>query len=102
MAYKLGCGWCRPQPGKLPTASSAKSTPWSTAATRSRSTRRHARARSVLLVDDLLATGGTALAAARLVESWGKSAGRRLPGRAGLPARPGRLTGYNVHSYVHY
>ena len=57
----------------------------------------------VLIVDDLIATGGTALAAARLVESaGGKVAGfgfivelTFLPGRA-------RLDGYEVASLIQY
>jgi adenine phosphoribosyltransferase len=58
---------------------------------------------SVLIVDDLIATGGTAMAAARLVESvGGKVAGfgfiielTFLPGRE-------KLAGYQVESLIQY
>lgn len=57
----------------------------------------------VLLVDDLIATGGTAVAACQLVEQLGA----RIAGLAfviELDALNGRaaLAGYPVHSLVHY
>ena len=43
----------------------------------------------VLIVDDVIATGGTARAAAQLVEGLGaRVAGLRVPGRADVPERP--------------
>ncbi|HSV27861.1 MAG TPA: adenine phosphoribosyltransferase [Sedimentisphaerales bacterium] len=58
---------------------------------------------NVLLVDDLLATGGTMVAAARLIE--------KIPARVagvaflieldGLMGRE-KLRGYNLHSVIHY
>src|SRR5690606_40692116 len=57
----------------------------------------------VLLVDDLIATGGTAAASCRLIEQLGASVAGcafvveldELEGRR-------RLDGYEVHSLVHY
>ncbi|MBP5790846.1 MAG: adenine phosphoribosyltransferase [Kiritimatiellae bacterium] len=58
----------------------------------------------VLVVDDLLATGGTAAAAARLVErEGGKVAGMAFVLElAGFEARKGALAGYDVKSIVRY
>ncbi len=57
----------------------------------------------VVLVDDLLATGGTALAASRLVEAVGARTVRMLflMELAGLQGRM-RLKDYDVHSVIRY
>jgi adenine phosphoribosyltransferase len=61
------------------------------------------RGQGVVIVDDLLATGGTALATARLVERLGA----RVLGIASLVELTGlggrsRLAAYPVHSVLHY
>lgn len=57
----------------------------------------------VLIVDDLLATGGTAAAAAKLVETLGgKVAGFSFLVELGFLSGRGALTGYDVHSLLTY
>jgi len=56
-----------------------------------------------LIVDDLLATGGTALAAAKLVEMLGGVvAGFAFVIELGALHGRGKLAGYDVHSLVEY
>jgi adenine phosphoribosyltransferase len=57
----------------------------------------------VVIIDDLLATGGTALAAAKLVELTGASVAALvfLIELAALGGR-GALAGYDVHAFVRY
>jgi adenine phosphoribosyltransferase len=57
----------------------------------------------VVIIDDLLATGGTALAAAKLVELTGASVAA-LVFLIELAALGGRdaLAGYDVHAFVRY
>ena len=58
----------------------------------------------VVIVDDLLATGGTAEACARLVESLGATVVKMLfvIELEGFAARTGRLAGYGVDSLIAY
>lgn len=57
----------------------------------------------VLIVDDLLATGGTASAAARLVEQLGgRVAGLQFVIELSFLAGRDRLAGYNVSSLLKY
>lgn len=57
----------------------------------------------VLVVDDLLATGGTALAAAKLVERLGgRVAGLAFAVELDFLGGRGKLKGYPVRSLVHY
>lgn len=59
--------------------------------------------RGVLVVDDLLATGGTALAAARLVERLGgRVAGLAFAIELDFLGGRKKLRGYQVKSLVHY
>ena len=89
-----------------PARRSGRTTRSSTASTRSRSTPTCSmRGDKVLLVDDLIATGGTALAAVRLLRRTGATvAARRLrhrplrPGRRGQAAR-GRRRGLQAHRF---
>ena len=58
---------------------------------------------SVLIVDDVLATGGTAAAAAKLVEKvGGKLAGLGFIIELDFLKGRGRLNGYEVTSLIHY
>ena len=73
VALRLGVGFAPVRkPGKLPRETIAATTPWSTAR---RPSRIHADAvrpgQRVLIVDDVLATGGTARATADLVTRLG-------------------------------
>lgn len=103
MAYKLGCGFVPARkPGKLPYRSVCEEY---TLEYGTNSLEVHEDAiragERVLVVDDLLATGGTALAAARLVEKLGGEVAAIefmvelsfLNGREKLP-------GYKVHSLI--
>ncbi len=57
----------------------------------------------VLIVDDLLATGGTALAAARLVEKLGgKVVGIEFMIELGFLNGREKLSGYKVNSLISY
>ena len=58
----------------------------------------------VVLVDDLLATGGTALAGARLIERLGGKVVKMIfpIELEGFAAREGKLKGYDVVSLVRY
>lgn len=58
----------------------------------------------VVVVDDLLATGGTAEACARLVESVGATVAKMLfvVELEGFGARAGRLSAYDVEALVRY
>jgi len=59
--------------------------------------------RSVIIVDDLLATGGTALATAKLVESLGgKVASLAFIVELGFLKGREKLAGYEVVSLLHY
>lgn len=58
---------------------------------------------SVLLVDDLIATGGTALASCELIEKLGATiVGCAFVVELDLLQGRNKLTGYNVHSLIHY
>lgn len=58
----------------------------------------------VVVVDDLLATGGTASACIRLVESLGAKVSKLLfvMELAGFGARSGKLAGYDVNALISY
>ena len=57
----------------------------------------------MLIVDDLLATGGTALAAAKLVETLGgQVAGVEFLIELGFLHGRDKLRGYAVHSLISY
>ena len=57
----------------------------------------------VLIIDDLLATGGTAAASARLVESLGgEIAGLGFVIELDFLKGRDKLSGYDVHSLLHY
>jgi adenine phosphoribosyltransferase len=56
---------------------------------------------SVLIVDDVIATGGTARAAAELVEGWGAGGGV-FSDRARVPERSGEARRLDVASVIHY
>ena len=91
LAYALGAGFVPVRkPKKLPAERVARELrSWSTAPTAWRFTRTRSQAgQRVLIVDDLLATGGTAAAVAKLVEAGGRQG--RGPGvrrRADFPQR---------------
>jgi adenine phosphoribosyltransferase len=58
---------------------------------------------NVLIIDDVLATGGTAAAVARLVEALGgKVAGLGFILELDFLKGREKLNGYNVHSLLHY
>jgi adenine phosphoribosyltransferase len=105
MAYKLGCGFVPARkPGKLPFRSVREEY---TLEYGSNSLEVHEDSirpgEKVLIIDDLLATGGTALAAARLVEKLGgEVAGIEfLIELAFLNGRE-KLSRYKVHSLITY
>jgi len=56
----------------------------------------------VLIVDDLIATGGTASAVARVVEEMGDGSRPSLPRRTELPRRAQEIDGYLVTSILKY
>ncbi len=103
MAYKLGCGFVPARkPGKLPYRSVREEY---TLEYGTNCLEVHEDAvrpgERVLVVDDLLATGGTALAAARLVEKLGGevAAIEFMVELAFLKGRE-KLPGYTVHSLI--
>lgn len=105
MAYKLGCGFVPARkPGKLPFRSVREeySLEYGSSALEIHEDAIR-RGEKVLVVDDLLATGGTALAAARLVERLGGqvAAIEFLVELSFLKGRD-RLPGYPVHSLITY
>lgn len=105
MAYKLGCGFVPARkPGKLPFRSIREeySLEYGTNALEIHEDAIR-RGEKVLVVDDLLATGGTALAAAHLVERLGGqvAAIEFLVELSFLKGRD-RLPGYPVHSLITY
>jgi adenine phosphoribosyltransferase len=105
MAYKLGCGFVPARkPGKLPYRCTREeyTLEYGTSALEL-----HEDAirpgEAVLIVDDLLATGGTALAAAKLVERLGgRVAGIEFLVELGFLNGRDTLRGYAVHSLVAY
>lgn len=105
MAYKLGCGFVPARkPGKLPSRSIREeySLEYGTNALEIHEDA-IAPGEKVLVVDDLLATGGTALAAARLAERLGGRvvALEFLVELSFLKGRE-RLPGYEVNSLITY
>ena len=54
----------------------------------------------VLIVDDVLATGGTAAATAELVSAAARRSRRSRLDRTHVPERPGRLGGLDVRSLL--
>ncbi len=103
MAYKLGCGFVPARkPGKLPSRSIREeySLEYGTNALEIHEDA-IATGEKVLVVDDLLATGGTALAAARLAERLGGRvvAFEFLVELSFLKGRE-RLPGYEVNSLI--
>jgi len=105
LAYSLNAGFVPVRkPGKLPAAKVSQTYELEYGTDR---VEMHADAVSpgerVLIVDDVIATGGTALATAKLVESLGGEVvgfGFIIE-LAFLPGR-GRLTGYEVESLIRY
>ena len=91
VAYRAGVGFVPVRKaGKLPAATLEQSLRrWSTARpTLEVHADAFAPGERVLVVDDVLATGGTAAAAAELVErAGGRGRRRRRPARAGVPRR---------------
>lgn len=105
MAYKLGCGFVPARkPGKLPYRSRREeyTLEYGTNALEIHEDGIQPGDR-VLVVDDLLATGGTALAAARLVEKLGgKVVGIEFLVELGFLHGREKLSGYLVHSLITY
>lgn len=105
MAYKLGCGFVPARkPGKLPFSTIREEY---TLEYGSNSLEIHddsiASGDRVLIVDDLLATGGTALAAARLAEKLGgEVAGIEFLIELGFLRGREKLLKYPVHSLITY
>jgi adenine phosphoribosyltransferase len=105
MAYKLGCGFVPARkPGKLPYRSQREEY---TLEYGTNALEVHEDAISpgekVLVVDDLLATGGTALAAARLAEKLGgKVVGIEFLVELAFLHGRDKLAGYPVHSLITY
>ena len=105
LAYALGTGFVPVRkPGELPGKSSARSTRWSTApSTLEIHEDAVGHGQRVLVVDDLLATGGTAAATGRLLERLGANAVgyaflielAALNGRKAIP-------GHHVTSFITY
>ena len=105
LAYKLGCGFVPARkPGKLPYNRVREEY---TLEYGSNSLEIHedsiGRGEKVLIVDDLLATGGTALAAARLAEKLGgEVAGIEFLIELGFLHGREKLAGYKVNSLIAY
>jgi len=105
LAYKLGCGFVPARkPGKLPYRSIREEY---TLEYGSNSLEVHEDSiqsgEKVLIVDDLLATGGTALAAARLAEKLGgQVAGIEFLIELGFLHGRDKLAKYPVHSLITY
>ena len=105
MAYKLGCGFVPARkPGKLPYRSvrDEYTLEYGTNALEIHEDSIRPGER-VLIVDDLLATGGTALAAARLAEKLGgEVAGIEFLVELAFLHGRDKLPGYRVHSLIVY
>ncbi len=105
LAYKLGTGLLLVRkPGKLParTIREEYSLEYGTDALEIHQDA-VGRGQRILIVDDLLATGGTALAVARLVErSGGKVAGVAFVVELDFLNGRRKLEGYKIISLVHY
>ena len=105
MAYKLGCGFVPARkPGKLPYRSKREeyTLEYGTNALEIHEDAIRA-GDKVLIVDDLLATGGTALAAAKLVEMLGgQVVGIEFLIELGFLHGRDKLRGYPVHSLISY
>jgi adenine phosphoribosyltransferase len=105
LAYKLGCGFVPARkPGKLPYSTIREEY---TLEYGTNSLEIHddsiAAGDRVLIVDDLLATGGTALAAARLAEKLGgEVAGIEFLIELGFLQGREKLKKYPVHSLISY
>jgi len=105
LAYKLGCGFVPARkPGKLPYRTIREEY---TLEYGSNSLEIHddsiAAGDKVLIVDDLLATGGTALAAARLAEKLGgEVAGIEFLIELGFLHGRDKLVKYPIHSLITY
>jgi len=105
LAYKLGCGFVPARkPGKLPysTIREEYTLEYGTNALEIHDDS-IASGERVLIVDDLLATGGTALAAAKLVEKLGgEVAGIEFLIELGFLQGREKLAGYKVSSLITY
>ncbi len=105
MAYKLGCGFVPARkPGKLPYCAKREeyTLEYGTNALEVHEDGILPGER-VLVVDDLLATGGTALAAAKLVEKLGgKVVGIEFMVELGFLHGREKLSGYKVNSLITY
>ncbi len=105
MAYKLGCGFVPARkPGKLPYRSKREeyTLEYGTNALEIHEDAIRA-GEKVLVVDDLLATGGTALAAAKLAEMLGgQVVGIEFLIELGFLHGRDKLRGYPVHSLISY
>lgn len=105
VAYQLGCGFVPARkPGKLPAQSIREDY---TLEYGSNSLEMHTDAiepnEKVVIVDDLLATGGTALAVARLVERLkGQIIGMEFLIELDFLNGREKIRNYNIHSYLHY
>jgi adenine phosphoribosyltransferase len=105
LAYKLGCGFVPARkPCKLPyrTVREEYSLEYGTNALEIHEDSIHA-GEKVLIVDDLLATGGTALAAAKLVEKlWGEVVGIEFLVELCFLHGREKLLDYPLHSVIVY
>ena len=105
VADRLGAGFCPiRKPGKLPAKTCRESfnLEYGTDAIEMHEDA-IAPGQRVLIVDDVLATGGTAAAAASLVKRLGGPPARAgVPDRAGFPERPRQAAGEQMRSVLHY